>query len=232
MHDPLVVAFEIRRPWPSFRKHPLFKDIRWGIHGSNWTVAGRGLYFPSLVTVWHREPGGHDSGTVCKMHRHNPETGWQFYHGWRFHIHHWKIQIHPVQRLRRSLLTRCSWCGGRQRKGDPVSISHQWDGARGPWWKGDRGLFHHDCSSVERAHRLCLCEDPGLDYGNYGKCAFCGGFRAYGKIPDKADRLLASLPAGSRIPVEMRPQLEEIWGRRLRAEGVDPKTTVLPWRDV
>lgn len=44
MHDPLVVAFEIRRPWP--RRNPSKFGPRW-----RW---------PEMVTVWHREPGNKD----------------------------------------------------------------------------------------------------------------------------------------------------------------------------
>jgi hypothetical protein len=37
----------------------------------------------------------------------------------KFHVHHLKVQIHPWQRLRRFLFDRCSYCGGRFRKGAP-----------------------------------------------------------------------------------------------------------------
>ncbi len=194
MHDPLVVAFEIRRPWPTRR------DSR------GWR------YWPPVVTVWHREPGGADANTVCKYSGH-----------WRWHVHHWKIQIRPAQALRRSLLTRCAWCGGRSRKGDMVNFSHQWDGTRGRWWRGEPGLFHEDCSSVEHAHSLCFCAVPVLAHGDYGRCEACGGFRAWNQIPDEADRLLAALPEGGRITPEARPAIEAAWaGRRARRAEVQP----------
>src|SRR6266498_2769951 len=193
MHDPLVVAFEVRRPWP-----------RRGLAGRR--------YWPPIITVWHREPGGHDSGEVCRQHlRWQDEAGdWQIkaLHGWKLHIRHWKIQIHPAQMLRRRLLTRCAWCGGRSRKGDQVNCSHSWDGPSGRWWRGEPGLYHGDCSSVATVYRMCFCADPLLNHSGYGQCAVCGKFRSYGKEPDDADRLLASLPKGSRITPELRPQIE------------------------
>ena len=61
MHDPMVVAFEIRRPWPERQARP-FGKTRWRFRGAFWNIAGRGLYWPGLVTIWHVEPEGRDSG--------------------------------------------------------------------------------------------------------------------------------------------------------------------------
>lgn len=209
MHDPLVVAFEVRRPWPARWRHP---------DGAR--------YFPPLITVWHREPGGHDSGEVCKHYRRWQDedgkwhTSWM--RRWRFHVWHWHVQVHPAQALRRRLLTRCAWCGGRPRKGDAVNIGHSWDGPRGRWWRGEPGLFHVDCSSVERAHGLCFCPDPALRHGDYGQCELCGGFRAWHQEPDEADRLLAALPEGGRITPDVQPAIEAAWAeRRARKAACD-----------
>ena len=187
MHDPLVVAFEIRRPWPTRRD------------STGWR------HWPSLVTVWHREPGGHDSGEVCKHYRRmlNPFTGeWrtEFHQRWRFHVHHWKVQVHPLQEWRRRLLTRCAWCGGRSTKGDAVNVSSQWDGPRNRWWRGERGLYHGDCSSISHAHNTCLCEAPITDSDGYGWCARCTKYRGYGKTEEHLARMreLAAIPARQR----------------------------------
>lgn len=179
MHDPLVVAFEIKRPWPK-------RTTKFG--------GMRGWRWPSMVTVWHREPGGADALSVCKHH------SW-----WRLHVHHWRIQVPPLQHLRRRLLTRCAWCGGRSRKGDMVDVSHTWDGQRAPWWRGERGLFHSDCSSIETAHRTCVCEDPLTTQAtDYGRCALCGGFRPYGAEPERLARVreLKAIPVGGRRPAD------------------------------
>lgn len=188
MHDPLVVAFEIKRPWPK-----------------TGNTCGR-RYWPSMVTIWHREPRGADALSACKGRNR-----------WRLHIHHWRLQFPPLQALRRHLLTRCAWCGGRSRKGDYVNVSKSWDGPRGRWWQGEPALFHMDCSAVSRSHGLCFCENPLLSQGDYGQCAFCSGSRAWRKVPDEADRLLASLPKGSRITSAIRPQVEAAWAERREA---------------
>lgn len=213
MHDPLVVAFEIPRPWPK-----RFKHLPDGARG------GRRWYFPPIVTVWHREPNGQDAGTVCRHYRRGVCEDWVVLNGWRFHIHHWKVQIPAFQLARRRLLTRCAWCGGRSRSGDSVNVSQSWDGQRSRWWQGEPGLFHSDCSSVKRAHAECLCDQPGpLLHGDYGTCAYCGKFRVWRNHAERlipplmSKRMLASLPPGSRIPADMKPELERLWASE-RAE--------------
>ncbi len=235
MHDPDVVAFEIRRPWPhreraretksdqrrwSFRLHHECGDCteeERAQHGPNpfpwwrpkswtpfWTVAGKGWYWPPMITVWHREPDGRDSGEVCKHYtRHQDAAGkWQtkIRHGWKLHLHHWRLQLHPLQALRRWALTRCAWCNGRHRSSDPINVSSQWDAPRGRWWKGEAGLCHLDCSAIQRAHRTCTCPDPLLAHDGWGTCVLCGKGRSYGQAELRTEqaRLLAAVPAGQR----------------------------------
>lgn len=191
MHDPLTVAFEIRRPWPKPDKwkteHSARTRSRWQFNGAFWVVAGHGLYWPCLITVWHRDPSGYDD-TTCRGTR------------WQWHVHHWKIQVAPLQHLRRRLLTRCTWCGGHSRKGDAVNISHQWDGPRGRWWQGEKGLFHRDCSLIKTAHATCVCELPVLDHESYGTCARCTRHRSFGQSAKWLTRAreLTAIPQGER----------------------------------
>lgn len=228
MHDPLVVAFEIRRPWPKRAAYSDAKPVpdgkrakpRWRFALPYFTVAGKAFYFPGLITIWHREPGGADAGTVCKHHHREqgPDGKWRyvFHHAWKFHIRHWQIQVRPWQDFRRWAFTRCEWCGGRSRKNNAVNVSHQWDRSPSAWWRGERGLFHMDCSSVYRCHNMCLCTDPLFDYDGYGRCALCGKWRAYKADIDDAHRALAALPVGSRITPEVRVFVEPLWDERRR----------------
>jgi hypothetical protein len=198
MHDPLVVAFTIRRPWPTTSRP----------RNLDGTLAKPHRYRPALITVWHREPGGHDSGEICKhTSRYQDRDGkwqWRFHHAWRFHIWHWHVQLHGLQALRRRLLTRCTWCNGRSTKGDQVSTSNQWDGERGPWWRGERGLFHGDCSGVASAHSTCVCENPQFDHDGWGRCARCDQGRSYGMTAEglAIQRALRQVPVGGRRPKE------------------------------
>lgn len=204
MHDPLTVAFEIRRPWPqtaTWRTEAAARTgTRWRIGGAFWVVAGRGLYWPPLITVWHREPGGRDSLTVCGKRRQRRDGAWSRGRAWRLHVHHWRLQVHPLQELRRSLLTRCAWCGGRSVKGDPVNVSSQWHRPRGHWWQGETGLCHLDCSNIQRAHSTCVCLRPLLGGEIYGRCGRCDRFRPFG-ITDEGlarARELSAIPHGER----------------------------------
>jgi hypothetical protein len=253
MHDPMVVAHEIIRPWPQVSKmsatgsrgdgvrwkirhnhecgswcaddppHPSGKFPWWkiGSYSRFWRVAGREFYWPALITVWHVEPRGQDALSVCQRRYQDKNGKWRFSRGWRWHVHHWHIQVPPLQHLRRSLLTCCEWCGGRSRKGDPVNVSHQWNPPNSHWWEGEPGLFHSDCSSVAHVHGMCFCRDPLLDSSAHGQCQFCGGFRAWGDDagPDEADRILRAIPPGGRITPDIRPRVEEAWAvRRARKE--------------
>lgn len=188
MHDPDVVAFEIRRPWPR-REARRDERRRWGAPRFGFaTFAGRRFYFPPLVTVWHREPGGADSGEVCSHWKRDAngkllrdaEGQAKVDRSWRMHVHHWRIQVPVLQALRRRLLTRCAWCGGRSRKGDYVNVSHSWDGPRGRWWQGEPGLYHHWCSSAKTAWNTCTCERPNISGDrDHGECRNCGRFRRW-----------------------------------------------------
>lgn len=122
-----------------------------GSYTKFWTLAGRGWYWPPLVTVWHREPHGRDSGEVCKHWRtvggERKPTG-----RWRWHVHHWRIQIRPVQAVHRFLFERCIECGRRYPYGY-APVSHQWDEPRGPWWRVTRRAYHHECSGLVEVRR-------------------------------------------------------------------------------
>lgn len=201
MNDPRTVAFEIRRPWPQRRKGRKVSEKRWKIGKSPfWNLAGVEYYWPGLITVWHVDPSGFDSNHDC------PYSG-----RWQWHVHHWRLQIHPWQNFRRWAITRCEWCGGKSRKGDTVNISHEWHRHQGKWWKGERGLFHQDCSSISSAHRQCVCEpgqggpwDSELSGYAYGNCATCGKFRGWQSQAqrdnprDAANRILQTIPKGGR----------------------------------
>lgn len=145
MHDPDTMVFTIRRPWP--RPDPMATQDakrtgrRWRIGHAFWTIAGRGYYWPHLIVIWHRDPSGYDA-VSCRIDRDRR---------WRLHVHHWRIQVPPLQALRRRLLTRCEVCGGRSTRGNEVDFSQQWDSPRSPWWRGEKGLRHMSCRTKTRA---------------------------------------------------------------------------------
>jgi hypothetical protein len=137
------------------------------MHDPN-TVAhefGRGIF---EVTIWHVDPeaGGDDNscdwfGSRMPVHiwedmqqlpeqarravkflwfhhhhRLNPRPWWKHP---KWHIHHWRVQVHVIQALKRWLFARCSKCGGR----------FKWrEGAVGNWGGGE--IWHIRCSQQAR----------------------------------------------------------------------------------
>ena len=94
MHDPEVVVFEIKRPWPQRR------------HKSGWR------YWPPLVTVWHVEPNGGDALSLCKG---MTGSGWSWAN-LRFavrHIRHLEVHVLLYRRVKRWLFDHCGECGYR-----------------------------------------------------------------------------------------------------------------------
>lgn len=62
----------------------------------------------------------------------------------RFHVWHWKIQIHPVQAFKRWAFSRCAGCGKRFRYGySPVSGSWYGEGPR--WFRRESHVYHSEC---------------------------------------------------------------------------------------
>jgi hypothetical protein len=177
MHDPMTVAFEIKRPWPE----PMRNGRR---------------YWPPLVTIWHVDPerrGDDDSCDWWGQHRslnarekaiveatwnletlldnapHFPSSRehlafqelkaalrvWQRRSRWRLpvrlHVWHWRIQIHPVQDFKRWAFSRCSKCGGRFRWGY-APVTTQWNGHGPRWFRSEEHTFHSDCGRPGNDH--------------------------------------------------------------------------------
>jgi hypothetical protein len=63
----------------------------------------------------------------------------------RWHVWHWRFQVHPWQTFRRWLLTRCARCGKRFAWGESP-VSHSWDSPRKRFLRGEVGLYHSECS--------------------------------------------------------------------------------------
>ncbi len=57
----------------------------------------------------------------------------------RWHIHHWSIQFHPLQRLKRRYWDKCCMCGKRGFKGSAYS---DWDGTR---------IWHQECDTSAKS---------------------------------------------------------------------------------
>lgn len=134
MHDPMVVIFDIKRPWPQSTSSDFSKGKRWARSGPYVTLAGRNFYFPSLLTVWHVEPDGRDSGEVCKGMRGSDLT-WR---NLKFTARHWRhlhFTLSPWQHFRHRF-ARCAECGRRMNKA-----------ARHGYMSSD-ATYHSECMSL------------------------------------------------------------------------------------
>jgi hypothetical protein len=61
----------------------------------------------------------------------------------RFHIWHWRIQIHFILTMKRFLFSRCQKCGKKFSWGE--SVIGTWSG-RGPgWFRNAEKVWHMDC---------------------------------------------------------------------------------------
>lgn len=153
MHDSAVLALSVSLPIPS-----RISKTRTDRRGLSWPflyLGGYEVYFGhTLVDVWHEEPGGADSGTVCRDRR-----------LWT-HVRHLRLRYPMLRDLRRRLFTTCEWCGELGSRRHPVNISHGWGGderdGKAPWWVGDRARYHRECSTVADANQRCVCETPSL----------------------------------------------------------------------
>lgn len=62
----------------------------------------------------------------------------------RWHIHHWKIQIHFMESLKRWLFTRCCKCGKRFKFG-ASACSTSWHGTGPRWFRSETNIYHDGC---------------------------------------------------------------------------------------
>lgn len=185
MHSPEALAFSIVRPWPQISKSPMRKNVpKWQLpiirrsDGSfmlsRFAYAnGRELYFPSLFDIWHMEPGGRDSGSVCKTKWYKDKNGNdRAKQTWRWHFWHYKVTPVFIYDIRRRLLTRCAECGGPDRKGNRVNHSNSgWGGGpKVPIWCGEVHLYHADC--LAKLSKQRHEHDPRGCYACSGKASF------------------------------------------------------------
>lgn len=62
----------------------------------------------------------------------------------RWHVHHWRLQVHPIQDFKRWAWSRCAGCGKRFRWGY-APVTGQWDSDGPRWFRGETGKYHHEC---------------------------------------------------------------------------------------
>ena len=62
----------------------------------------------------------------------------------RWHVWHWKLQVHPLQTFKRWAFTRCAGCGKGMTWGySPVTTS--WHGTGPRWFRSETHTYHDQC---------------------------------------------------------------------------------------
>lgn len=65
----------------------------------------------------------------------------------RWHFWHWRLQVHPWQKLRRRLFSRCATCGKPFTYGySPTTNS--WDRERPRWFRSESDVHHMECLGI------------------------------------------------------------------------------------
>lgn len=116
-----------------------------GIDGANTLCFEPGYHSNSQEdTPWWRER--HFHSIVCGIARELLRARRPWYRHPRWHLHHWKIQVHSLQTFKRWAFSRCCSCGKRFTWGY-CPTSDSWHGTGPCWFRGEKGIRHNDCAS-------------------------------------------------------------------------------------
>lgn len=171
MHDPMTVAFEIKYPWKTRGYREPLVTI-WHVDpetdgtddSCDWFNRGKAedkASKPRLAVyeaLWDMEtlldnrPHYPDSPEhkafqplkIAIQTVMAPKPRWWWQHP-RWHFWHWKIQIHPLLKLKRWLFSKCCKCGKGFRYGESP-VSGNWDSTGPRWFRSEQDVYHGDCS--------------------------------------------------------------------------------------
>lgn len=159
MHDPMVVVFDLHAPVPMPTWTPKGSP-RWGVRRRRFTgpaadgggspidpwwrprawqlsLRGKRIGWWHVATVWHVEPGGADSGRVCKGMGSSELTAHNVAWAWR-HRSHLKVNVEPWLRLYRWRTLRCAGCG----------LPFRWKGDARFGYQSSDDVYHDPCMSL------------------------------------------------------------------------------------
>jgi len=133
-------------------------------------LAARAIHFPDCTDaadMFCFEPGYHTNfkkdmkdereqyfmGIVCSIARGILAANRPWYRHPRWHLWHWKIQIHSLQNFKRWAFSRCEYCGGRFCYGEsPCTFS--WNGTGPLWFRSEKSVHHSGCSRKSDAVKI------------------------------------------------------------------------------
>lgn len=132
--------------WPGWRRELDAKECAlWEAINDLEHKLGNPPYYPALYP--ERELEALDAA----IHAWQRRSRWRLHPRW--HLWHWEITIHPLNRLKRWLWTRCAGCGKRFAYGESP-VTGAWNGPGPRWFRGEPHLYHDACYSRAYPPRL------------------------------------------------------------------------------
>ena len=140
------VSLSEAQQWASEMTHNHVDNFRSSVcflsgYHSNWYRDG----IPNTVEedkFWREEQArsffGAIAGYILRERR------WWFQHP-KWHVWHWRLQIHPLQAFKRWAFSRCCKCGGRFSWGYSP-CTHSWNGIGPRWFRSEPDVFHGNCN--------------------------------------------------------------------------------------
>lgn len=96
------------------------------------------------------------TGLYCCIARNIMRSRRPWYRHPRWHVWHWKIQVHPLQNLKRWLFSRCCRCGKGFHYGE-APCSGSWSGTGPRWFRSEENTYHHNCH--EQAFAVSVAQE-------------------------------------------------------------------------
>lgn len=172
----------------------------WRPKGYTLVLAGRTFGLYRFGTIWHNEPRGRDSGEVCKHWTPIEDASWWqrrrarpgdksvANRAWRWHVHHWTLQVFALQHLRRFMLDRCDECGRHYPYGY-APIGYSWDPPRLHFWQRRTGTCHHECDAMRSWKSSSGLADEAIQVAvaAYRTLADCGELEAIERLASGAE---------------------------------------------
>jgi hypothetical protein len=126
------------------------KEAALTIHNSDcWDAADKFCFEPGHHTNFKEDAADRRQdyflGVACGVARGILQELRPWYRHPRWHFWHWKIQVHPVQQLKRYLFSRCAKCGRGFAWGESPT-SNSWHGTGPRWFRGEKDVCHSQCS--------------------------------------------------------------------------------------
>lgn len=133
-----TVSLEEATEWAARLLHNPTDNVR----GALCHLPGWHTNFPNEDTEAHREDCAASLYSILAGYILRERRPWYRHPKW--HLWHWRIQVHPLQAFKRWAFSRCAGCGKRFPYGD-TPCSGSWHGTGPTWFSGESNIFHSDC---------------------------------------------------------------------------------------